>query len=109
MSNSRFYVVISSLNLHEDNRKRFTQWSSSPLPAESFRTVLLVSRSTPMPQVARASNGRGSSCLHGFEDRSDTLSSSDTHRDQRIPAAGAPEFIQRLHRQEAARRGNRVT
>src|SRR5690349_18281412 len=74
--------------------------------SESFRTALMVmvSRSTPMPPVAWVSSGRGSRRLHGLEDGGDALTSPDTHGDQGVPALDAPKFIQRFHRQDAARR-----
>src|SRR6266704_1411926 len=53
--------------------------------------------------------GRGSSYLHGFEDSSDALTSTDAHRDQRILASDAAQFVERLHRQDAARRPDGVT
>src|ERR1700694_2710355 len=47
--------------------------------------------------------------LHGFEDSSDALASADTHADERVLPSHAPQFIQCLHRQDAARRPNRMT
>src|SRR5579864_4971235 len=47
--------------------------------------------------------------LHSCEDGSDTLASADAHRHQHILAARTAEFVERLHRQNAARCANRVT
>src|SRR5713101_6112030 len=53
--------------------------------------------------------GRGSLHLHGFEDSSDALTSTDTHRDQRILASDAAQFVEGLDCQYAARRADGMT
>src|ERR1700730_3858219 len=44
----------------------------------------------------------GSAGLHRCEDSGNALASTDTHADQRIPPSAATEFVQGLHRQDAA-------
>jgi hypothetical protein len=67
-------------------------------------------RSPVLPPDAHSTDGNGhlrgrrSSHLHGFEDGSDALTSADAHGDQRILATGAAQFVERLHRQDTARR-----
>src|ERR1035441_3800229 len=46
--------------------------------------------------------------LYPFEDRGDALAASNAHSDKRILAAGPLQFVQRLHGEDGARRGERV-
>src|ERR1700726_2733739 len=45
---------------------------------------------------------------HSLEDRGDALAPADAHGDQRVPAAGPPQLIQRLDDQDGARGTDRV-
>src|SRR5262249_34942695 len=47
--------------------------------------------------------------LHRFEDGSDSLSSANTHCDQRIRPSGTPEFIQSLDHEHSTSGSNGMT
>ena len=46
--------------------------------------------------------------LNPFEHRRDPLAAADAHRHQRIASADAFQFVERLHRQDRARRADRM-
>src|SRR5262249_41100934 len=46
--------------------------------------------------------------LASLEDRRHALPAADAHRDQRVPAAGPPQLIQRLHGEDGAGGTDRV-
>src|SRR5260370_2214058 len=72
-------------------------------------------RSPVLPLAAHATDGnghlsgRGSSPLHGCEDGSDALASTDAHADQCILPTTAAQFVRRLRRQDAACRADGMT
>src|SRR5271157_6430796 len=62
----------------------------------------------PGPVADGAGPGPVTSTSDALEDRGDALAAADAHRDERVPAAGAPELVQRLDGQDGPGGGDGV-
>ena len=95
---------VTHRTLYGDDYYVTRLWSSSTSPLKARATIPgYTTHDAHFINGMGVVSGRDSSNLHGFENGSDALSATDTHGDQRIPATRAPQLVERLDRQNAAR------
>src|SRR4029077_5193001 len=73
-------------------------------PCSTWRLWQMMAQQRQVPRDALVVQGRS----HPFEDRRDALPAADAHGDERIPAAGPAQFVQRFDGEDGARGRERV-